>query len=146
MRFPIKGLFQTYDDDIETIYFYNDKLLADNVVIQLEFWDLDDDDQPHYICVKHYNENDAGTWIFYWGKYLEPIQQYRIIKDIYDLYNEHTITEFAEILKNLSCQSMSASIQSTEEDRQQKMFDEIKADIDMVRKFVPLELIEGSEV
>lgn len=133
MNLHIKGLFSTYLNEEEKCFFYNDKLLADNVIIQTEY--LINDEAPTMISVKHYGELEVGEWIFYWGDYLEPIQEYRIIKDIFDLYNEHSLVEFVQILDDLTAQSMSVSMQS-DDNRKEAYFEEVKAEMEVIKDFL----------
>lgn len=131
MKLPIKGLLCTTVD--EAYYFYNEQLLANNVIIKYETL-VYDDDNPNVISVKHYNELNAGEWFFYWGDYLEHIQIYRIIKDIFDLFNEHPFSDFAQFLDDLSTQSYSSSMQSNA-DHKRDIYEEIKVEIESVKVF-----------
>jgi hypothetical protein len=71
------------------------------------------------ITVHYWDEakNDASEFILYWDDYLVPIQSLRIVKDIFELYNKSELSTFLELMKEMSTQYISASMQSQEKNR-----------------------------
>ena len=68
-----------------------------------------------WIEVKHYNDIDAVSFTLYSGDYLQDIQVYRIVKDIYDLYLDNVLSDFLNIIYDLSVGFQSQSMQSKKE-------------------------------
>lgn len=68
-----------------------------------------------WINVQHFNDIDAFTFTMYSGDYLQEIQVYRIVKDIYDLYLENVLSDFLKIIHGLSVGFQSQSMQSKKE-------------------------------
>lgn len=110
-----KGLNVKCED--ESLFFYNDEMLKENVLICENTLLNEDDSVQTCISVKHFNEIDAGTWDLYWGDLLSPIQVYRIVLDIYESYRDYPLNMFLEMVDEMSVSSMSSSMQSQQKNK-----------------------------
>ncbi|WP_339217024.1 hypothetical protein [Ornithinibacillus sp. FSL M8-0202] len=118
----ITGLHRKYIEgsDVEYIY-YSKHMLKDNLIIVANTFPYEDCskesgwDVETWIDVKHYNDIDAISFTVYQGDYLQDIQVYRIVKDIYDLYLDNVLPEFLTIMDDISVASQSQSMQSRKE-------------------------------
>ncbi|MBL4952100.1 hypothetical protein JK635_07735 [Neobacillus sp. YIM B02564] len=104
-------------------------------------WDVDDEgDKKTIITVKHINAEEAGEAIMYWGPMLDAIQVYRIIRDIVDLYQEHSLPDFIQIIKNMSYLHHSSITYDRElgitydTELGRRFFEEIKNTFDILEK------------
>ncbi|WP_299831436.1 hypothetical protein [uncultured Metabacillus sp.] len=136
MRIPIKGVKTFHNEESESVYFYNEEMLDNGILIE-ESTLLLHDSVETMITVYYINkvadiELDAASYIMYWGELLEPIQTYGIIKNIYELYNENSSKDFVEIMYNMSSQSTSSSMQSLEKNGRE-IFNHIKQNFEIVK-------------
>jgi hypothetical protein len=140
----INGLKQLMNDETEDIYYFSEGMLDDNVIIQESTLIYDDKNSnpkiESMISVKYINnvagiDLDAADYTLYWGDLLAPIQTYRIIKDIYDLYLTLNKEKFIETMYNLSTSSYSSSIQSDEKHAQHILID-IRDTFDFVKNAI----------
>ncbi len=109
---------RSFNEEEETYYYYSEQMLNDKVVIKENTFMTIDDNVETIISVEHLNDLDAEDFTMYWDDLLSPIQSYRIIKDIYELYQEHSLSSFLEIIRELSVSYTSALMQSREENKQ----------------------------
>lgn len=129
------GLIKRYIEEEDIEIYYTEEMLNDNIVIcetTYPYEGTDGIDVETLISVKHYNDLDAWEYYLYWGEMLTPIQILRIVKDVYDLYREHSLNKFIEIIHDLSITGIVASIQSDLLNRV-KIIKEIKDFFHMVR-------------
>ncbi|TVY09858.1 hypothetical protein [Paenibacillus cremeus] len=135
-----KGLKVKHSDEYERVYYYNDDMLKNNVLITEDTLMNDNEsgkvNVQTSISVKHFNEIDAVTYDIYWGDLLSPIQVYRITLDIYEMYKNYPLNLFLELIDDISTGSMSAASQSKQQSRDEIM-DWIKGEFE--------EVMEGSE-
>lgn len=116
------GLSRKYIEgsDVEYIY-YSKHMLKYNLIIVANTFPYEDYSKKSgwnvetRIEVKHYNDIDTVLFTVYQGDYLQNIQVYRIVKDIYELYLENAISDFLMIIHELSVGSRSQSMQSKKE-------------------------------
>lgn len=117
MKIPVKGLKQLYLDDLDEYLFYNDELLKAGIYFKYTCIEEEKpEDQEFYkftgvVEVIFFEEREVDNesfvskawWsILFWNDDVEPIQLYRIIKDIYDLFLDNTFHDFFEIIADLS--------------------------------------------
>ncbi|MEC5424327.1 hypothetical protein QGM71_12575 [Virgibacillus sp. C22-A2] len=118
----INGLNRKYIEgsDVEYIY-YSKHMLKDNLIILANTLPYEDCSKESgwnveiWVEVKHYNDIDAVSFTVYQGDYLQDIQVYRIVKDIYDLYLDNVLSEFLTIIDDISVGFQSQSMQSKKE-------------------------------
>lgn len=118
----INGLKRKYVEgsDVEFIY-YSKSMVKDNLIIVVNTFSYEDSLKESgwnietWIDVKHYNDEDAFSFTLYQGDYLQDIQVYRIVKDIYDLYLGNVLPNFLGIMDDLSVGFQSQSMQSKKE-------------------------------
>lgn len=97
--------------------FYNEQMLKDKVLflsVVLE-GECENCDEAHpvfhdYISVYHYSNKDAMEWQLYWDDVLAPLQTYRILMDIYDVYRVFPLERFISMLPELSTGGYTASM------------------------------------
>lgn len=113
LMFKHKGLM--FAEDGETVYYYTDDMLKNNVIFE---WDTiiiqngDDIEMETYISVSHYNDIDAQEWHIYWGVTLHHIQVYRMIMDVYEMYRELPMDAFLAAVRDISGGGITAAMQS----------------------------------
>lgn len=118
----INGLNRKYVEgsDAEYIYYSTD-MLEHNLIIAVDTFIYEDGSDGKewsvetWINVQHFNDNDAFSFTMYSGDYLQEIQVYRIVKDIYDLYLDNALSDFLNIIHELSVGFQSQSMQSKNE-------------------------------
>ncbi|MGF7033734.1 hypothetical protein J2T17_004682 [Paenibacillus mucilaginosus] len=120
-------------DDEESVSYYTADMLANNMMIEERVvYGEESGDIQTYIAVKHFNEQDAGEWIMYWDDSLAPIQAYRIVMDIYELYLLYPVDRFMQVVNDLSISNFTAAMQSIPKNRVEIM-DGIRADIERLK-------------
>lgn len=106
--------------DAEYLY-YSEDMLEHNLIIAVDTFVYGDNPDGKgcnvetWISVKHFNDFDAFTFTMYSGDYLQEIQVYRIVKDIYDLYLDNVFPDFLKVIHELSVGFQSQSMQSKKE-------------------------------
>jgi hypothetical protein len=140
MIIPVKGLKQLDDNDYECNYFYNDELLSNGIYFKnmTTFEETNGEDNTLSVStmlkVVFYEEKevddesfiDKTQWmLLYWDDHLEPIQLYRVIKDIYDLYLDNSTQDFYEIMKGLAVALSSTNMN-------QRDIEEAEMDLDYI--------------
>lgn len=100
-------------------YYCNDEMLDENVFIKVITFESELEIYETWIEVYHRNETDSMKFDMYIGSILAPIQERRIIKDIYELYRDHSLMEFIDILHELNEGFKSASMQINDEHKLQ---------------------------
>lgn len=128
LLYNIHGLKVTYSEEHEDVYYYNEDMLKDNLVITESTFFGEGTDVQTLISVKHFNDVDAQDWQIYWSDLLSPIQVYRIIIDIHDLYRGSSLGHFFQFIDGLSVARMSASMQSQKKNKDDIM-NRIKTEI-----------------
>ena len=119
----INGLNRNYVEGSEAEYiYYSEGMLDHNLIISVDTFVYEDfldgkgkGSIETGINIQHYNDIDAFTFTMYSGDYLQEIQVYRIVKDIYDLYLDNVLPEFIKIIHELSEGFQSQSMQSKKE-------------------------------
>ncbi|MDL4840326.1 hypothetical protein [Aquibacillus rhizosphaerae] len=115
----INGLNRKYVEgsDVEYVY-YSKNMLEENLIIYADTVAYEDSSKETgwndetCIEVKHYNNKDAVSFTVYNGEYLQDIQIYRIVKDIFDLYLDNVLSDFLAIINDLCVGKCSQSMQS----------------------------------
>ncbi|MEN2468197.1 hypothetical protein [Ornithinibacillus sp. JPR2-1] len=114
----INGLNRKNIEDVEWMY-YSNNMLKDNLIVVVNNYESIGGEKEWgietWISVYHYNDLDAFSFTLYQGDYLQSIQVYRIVKDIYDLYLDNKLPDFLKIIKDLSVAFQSQSMQSKKE-------------------------------
>ncbi|WP_249871773.1 hypothetical protein [Oceanobacillus saliphilus] len=119
----INGLNRKYVEgtDVEFIYYSKD-MLEQNLIISVDTFVYEDSSDGKeewsvetWINVQHFNDIDAFSFTMYSGDYLQEIQVYRIVKDVYDLYLDNVLSDFLKIIHELSVAFQSQSMQSKKE-------------------------------
>lgn len=113
----IKGLERHYIEEKDSFIYISKNMLTDNILIEEETHFTEDDKVSTLINLKHFNDLDAVHLTIYEGDLLSPIQVYRIVKDIYEIYLDMPLNEFLKAIDELSISTMSAAMQSKEENR-----------------------------
>lgn len=113
----IKGLDNFFNEEEETLYYSNEKMYKDGFIIEENTIAFEMGHVETWIDVHQLKrigdiDMDAATYTMYNGDMLVPIQTYRIIKDIIELYESNNAKEFAEIMHGNCVQHISASMQS----------------------------------
>ncbi|MBD8069797.1 hypothetical protein [Bacillus sp. PS06] len=118
----INGLSRKYVEGTDAEYIYYSKnMLEHNLIIAVDTFAYEDSPDGKewsvetWINVQHFNDIDAFTFTMYSGDYLQEIQVYRIVKDIYDLYLDNELSDFLKIIHELSVGFQSQSLQSKKE-------------------------------
>jgi hypothetical protein len=112
----IKGLTRFYDEKKDTTFYFKEQMLSDKLLITEENMESPDGFDT-VIEIKYFNDLDASVFTLYWGDALSPIQVYRIVKDLHDLYEENSLKEFLVVIQELSVQYQSSSMQSEEKNK-----------------------------
>lgn len=140
MKIPVKGLKQLYLDDSDEYLFYNEVLL--NAGIYFKYTSIEDEkpeNQDHYtftgvvtVIFFEERENDNESFVSkawwaipYWSNDLEPIQLYRIIKDMYDLFLDNTYHDFFELMNDLA-------VTRTSSGTNKKCIDDTELELDFI--------------
>lgn len=130
-RFDI-SIVELLEDEEEAAVYFNNDMLNNNLIIREETLWSGDLRVETVISVRHFNEWDAGIWYLYWGDLLEPIQVYRIIRDLFEMYNELSLSLFLKTISHLCSTSQFASQQIQRENRD-RIVEGIKDEIEQVR-------------
>lgn len=137
MKFK-KGLIRRYVEEEDVHIYFTEEMLNNNVVI-CEATDCYEGENgietETMISVKHYSDLDAWEFQVYWGEVLAPIQILRIVKDVYELYNEYDLDEFLDIMYEFSVSCYSASMQSELLNRV-KTIKEIRDFFELIKNYV----------
>lgn len=129
-----KGIQIRLDPEDEDIaYYFTDDMLKNNVVIEDSFSFCEEHGAQSYITIRHYNDLDAFHYQLYWDEYLEPILRYKVILNIFDLYQEFPLQMFIDITKEMSGSGYSASMQ-TKPGQKKKVMQEIKKTFRDIKK------------
>lgn len=113
-RLPIRDI-EVIDMDDQIIYYTKD--MKDNNILIEESTIMFDKNVETIISVKCLTRNNAEDFTLYWDTLLSPIQVYRIVKDIIDLYNDYHVVDFLKIMRNMSTTYTSSSMQSKPDNR-----------------------------
>lgn len=127
-----KGLSHKESETLEETAYFTKEMLNDNIAIFYSTLFGEGNDVQTYISVKHYNDFDAEELQIYWSDLLAPIQSYKIILDIFELYKEFPLKVFLEIIKDLSQGGTSAAMQSQQKHKEDIM-KRIKEEIDSLK-------------
>jgi hypothetical protein len=115
-KYPIPGMFFVDVDHphYEKRCFFTDKMLDNGTYIDWDsFYDGNNFDER--IVVRIATQEDAMYFVMWEGDHIEPIEAYRILKDINELFETSgTQEEFIEAMDALSGSSSSASMQSAD--------------------------------
>lgn len=129
LLYNIHGLKVKYsEEEFEDVYYYSDDMLKDNVIITESTLFGEGTDVQTLISVKHFNDLDAQDWQLYWSELLAPIQVYRIIIDIHDLYRGCSKGHFFQLIDGLSVARTSSSMQ-TQKKNKDDIMNRIKTEI-----------------
>ncbi|WP_409369898.1 hypothetical protein [Lysinibacillus sp. 38-6] len=109
-------LNRVFNEEKESYLYYNEALLSNNVIIEQSTFETDEGFQT-MIDVLHYNDMDAVQYTFYWDSPLSAIQVYRIVKDVHALYIENTLSDFLQLMNEMSVVSLSAMAQTNDENK-----------------------------
>lgn len=115
----IKKLERLYVEEKDLFIHFNKDMLKNNILIEERT--LIDGNVETTINVKYFNDIDAVHHTIYEGDLLTPIQIYRIIKDIYELFTENSLKDFLDVMDTLSISTMSASMQTEEKNKEDIM-------------------------
>ncbi|MEV5024797.1 hypothetical protein [Paenibacillus sp. LPE1-1-1.1] len=127
-----KGLkFKHYHLKERTV-FYNDQMLNDNIIICQDVI-RKNNKTSIVITVKHYNEFQAIEWIMCYAdtNSIAGIQIYRIILDIYEMYNDFPLVLFLEMLTETMIGSTHPESQTPESKKE--MTEAFKMEIDLLK-------------
>jgi hypothetical protein len=111
----IKGLKEIYIEELNKTLYFNQSMKNNGFIISSQTY-CSEDRTSTIISVNHLNrmkniEIDAAIYQLYEGPALVPIQEFQIIKTVYDLYSENSSMDFLEIIHGMSICFISASIQ-----------------------------------
>lgn len=109
-------LNRVFNEEKESYLYYNEALLSNNVIIEQSTFETDEGFQT-VIDVLHYNDMDAVQYTLYWDNPLSAIQVYRIVKDVHALYIENTLSDFLQLMYEMSEVSLSALAQTNHENK-----------------------------
>lgn len=133
MVYSRAGITVVEMEEDEGLAFFTADMLRHNMILREEIRVFDESVETR-ISVKHFNEHDAGEWYMYDGDLLAPIQVYRIVKAIFDAYNEFSSLEsFLQFLNTMSVASISAGMQSVERNKQEIQL-RVQAEVEEVRE------------
>lgn len=124
----IKGLSSHFIEETETVIYYNQEMLNNNLIIE-EVTQVANLRMETSINIKHFNDLDANHYALYCDIELAPIQVYRILADVFAMYQSKNLNEFLDIVETLSIYHESASMQE-EEIHRQETYAWIKGSID----------------
>lgn len=130
----IKGLNRVYIEETEETLFFNNQMLDDNILIEVATTFDQDDNVQTMINVKCLTKDDAFNFTLYWDDLLAPIQVYRIVKDISEIYMDSSLNTFIELAHEFSITSMSAKMQTHEKNRNEIM-QSVKDTLDIAKMF-----------
>lgn len=111
----IKGLkkIYVYHEDEETVFYYTDDMLANGFIIIETCGDSTGSFKLGidilYIDLQNGKALNASKYNMYYGNVLQEIQEYRVLKDILDFYNELNKEEFVDLIDEMCSSSLSAN-------------------------------------
>lgn len=108
----INGITRILTDSTDGFYYTTEKLFSDNILIEEVNMDMET-----WVSVYLYNDIDAMIFTLCIEKSIAPMVVYRMVKDIIDLHETNTLSDFIDIVHELSIQSMTSLSQSTEKHR-----------------------------
>lgn len=143
MNLPIKELESVVHNCTEDIYYFTEKMLSEGIFIKYNISENPEAELGERGCMDSYleigslNEVEgivlgAEYYILYWSELLTPIQLYRMVKDVCELYSNHSKNEFVEIIRELSTQYRSSNIQS-DLDHSESIISEIVDEIELIK-------------
>lgn len=106
-------LTSSFEDN--TAKYFTQQMLEDNLLIQVDtIYRGTPTDCINTIGLLYYTEEDAGNYTIYSDIILAPIQVFRIVKDIVNLYKTQPVKEFLETIALMSIDYQSSSIQASQ--------------------------------
>ncbi|MEK5216711.1 hypothetical protein [Psychrobacillus sp. FSL H8-0487] len=108
----INNLERIYVEHDETYLYFNKAMNQKNVLIREHLLEEDNFKFQTMIEINHFNLEDSYRFIMYWGEMLTPIQKYRIVKDIAELFEENTLINFKKIAREMSVSYSAELMQS----------------------------------
>lgn len=127
----LNGITRDYVEGDESFLYYIEDMLNNNVLIEESTVENTNNKMDTIISVLHYNENDACEHVLYWDAMLAPIQSFRIIEDTVKLFKRNTLSEFLDIVNELSINSIASSYQS-DESHAKNIMEDIRSTFEMV--------------
>lgn len=104
----ITGLYFCIDYLEESMFYFNEDMLKDNILITIQPSDMDN------LQIYHFNGNDAFIYTMV-EDHLSEILEYRIVKDIYSLYKELGKSEFLNLADSMSLEIMTTTLPNSTE-------------------------------
>ncbi|MEK3955716.1 MULTISPECIES: hypothetical protein [unclassified Psychrobacillus] len=99
----INGLSMLSEEGTDCVFYFNENMLRDNIMIAFHKHEID------LVQVYHKNNKDSFIFLMDINECIPNILAYRMIKDIYGLYNEHETMDFLNLIEELSLDTESAS-------------------------------------
>jgi len=96
--------------EINSARYFTQPMLVDNIYVQVESI-ASTTECTTRIDLYYYNVEEAGIYTLYSDELLAPIQSLKIAKEIVELYNNQSLTEFFETIELLSIDFDATTIQ-----------------------------------
>lgn len=118
----INGITRILTSDMEGYFYTTDKLLSDNILIEESNRYKDNGDIDTWLTLYYYNHEDAMMFTLGIQDNFTPLVVYGMIKEIVALHDSNSLSDFIEIIKELSVSSMTALSQSKEDNKKNVRF------------------------
>lgn len=115
----IKGIIRVLKENEEGYFYTTEKMLANNILIEEVNVDGENGEMRTDLNLYYYDDLDAKSFQLGSEDFPTPIMVYVMVKEIVNLHETSSLSEFLEIIKELSHGSMAASYQSKEENKVQ---------------------------
>ena len=119
--------------------YFTDKSMEQNVFIteESEIIELDEEESIVFttISVIHYDENNAKTLIFFRDNSTDAFENYMVIKNVFDIYNNHSLEDFLNIMIELSF-GICDTAELTNEKHKEEVYTLIAARIDEIKDYI----------
>lgn len=107
------AFWENHNKEAQERYYFKEKMINENLIIVDEYYN--DRNYNECLLLKHFNQLYAIEYCFYDGSNLDEIQKYRILKDVFELYNKLSLIEFLETMHMMSGSIITASMKSNSE-------------------------------
>lgn len=113
----IKGIIRVLNESSEGYFYTTDKMINDNILIEeINVDDTEGNIRTDY-NLYYYDDLDAKSFQLGFSELSTPLNVFVMVKEIVDIYNTSSLSEFLEIINELSVGSMWSSYQSKEENK-----------------------------
>lgn len=140
MYYGSNELNMYYDEELDKVLVYNDDMIGNGIVFEvMNRVYIEERQSETRLSVLFINtvegfELDAACYSVYFGEYLSPIQERRIILDLFDMYKEHG-KRFITILEDdaMYVQKQTSSMQSNPKNGKE-IYEFIKRNFTILKK------------